>query len=50
MLLNDPELALKMGEKGWHSSQGFDMSHYVRRLEEIYRSCAGLHELGDRFK
>jgi glycosyltransferase involved in cell wall biosynthesis len=42
MLLNDPELALKMGEKGWHSSQGFDMSHYVRRLEEIYRSLCRL--------
>jgi glycosyltransferase involved in cell wall biosynthesis len=38
MLIDDPELARKMGEKGWQLSQGFDMSHYVRRLEDIYRS------------
>jgi glycosyltransferase involved in cell wall biosynthesis len=40
VLLDDPELARKMGEKGWQLSQGFDMSHYVRRLEEIYRSLS----------
>jgi glycosyltransferase involved in cell wall biosynthesis len=42
MLLDDPGLAHKMGEKGWQLSQGFDMSLYVRRLEEIYRSLCRL--------
>jgi glycosyltransferase involved in cell wall biosynthesis len=38
ILLQDPQLSRKMGEKGWELVQQHDMSDYVRRLEGIYRS------------
>jgi glycosyltransferase involved in cell wall biosynthesis len=36
-LLSNPELSQVMGENGWRLCQQYDISNYVRRLEEIYR-------------